>query len=324
MPALAKKVASDSASEEASSPFADDAIAGLRARPKWMSAKYFYDAVGSDLFEQITDQPEYYPTRRELKILNQYGKEISALIPKGAALIEFGTGSTKKARIVIAAAPQLGCYIPVDISGEFLEQEAQRLRQDMPQLDVWPVAADFTKPFDLPPAVASAPRVGFFPGSTMGNFEPPAAAAFLRHAGRMLGKVAMLILGIDLVKPHHILNAAYNDAAGVTAAFNRNLLVRMNNELGANFDLDTFKHHAFFNQERSRIEMHLVSGRRQNVNVAGVNVAFDAGESIHTESSYKYTLDSLRALASDTGWQPLKVWTDADSYFSVHALRYSG
>ena len=305
-----------------SNSFAEDVIAGLSANPKWLSAKYFYDAAGSELFEQITEQPEYYPTRRELEVLNTNAGAISALIPPGAALVEFGAGSTKKARIVIAAAPQLAAYVPVDISGEFLQQEAQQLRRDMPKLSVLPVAADFTQPFSLPASVAARPHVGFFPGSTIGNFEPHDAAAFLRHAGRMLGRGSLLIIGIDLVKAVDILDAAYNDAAAVTAAFNCNLLKRMNRELDGDFELGTFSHRAFFNPEHSRIEMHLVSDRRQSVSVAGETFEFDAGESIHTESSYKYTLDSFRALAYEAGWQPLDVWTDAGGYFSVHALRY--
>lgn len=319
MPAIAKKAAGFAELESAS--FADDVIAGLSAHPKWLSPKYFYDTAGSQLFEQITEQPEYYPTRRELEVLNTYAGAISALIPSGAAMIEFGAGSTKKARIVIAAAPQLTAYVPVDISGEFLQQEAQQLRRDMPKLSVLPVAADFTQPFSLPPSVASRPHVGFFPGSTIGNFEPRDAAAFLRHAGRMLGKGSVLIIGIDLVKSVGVLNAAYNDAAGVTAGFNCNLLKRMNRELDGDFDLGTFSHRAFFNPAHSRIEMHLVSARQQDVAVAGEKFSFEAGESIHTESSYKYTLDSFRGLAREAGWQPLDVWTDADGYFSVHALR---
>ena len=320
MPALARKAAR--ASQFESSSFAEDAIAGISAEPKWLSAKYFYDAVGSELFEQITEQPEYYPTRCELAILRENAGAIAALIPPGAALIEFGAGSSKKARILIAAAPQLAAYVPVDISGEFLFEEARQLRRDMPKLSILPLAADFTKDFRLPSFVAARAHVGFFPGSTLGNFEPHDAATFLRHAGSMLGQGAVLILGVDLVKATNVLDAAYNDAAGITAAFNRNLLVRMNRELDADFDLDTFSHRAFFNPTHSRIEMHLVSAKRQNVTVAGETFTFSAGESIHTESSYKYTLDSFRALAREAGWKPLDAWTDG--YFSVHALRFGG
>jgi L-histidine Nalpha-methyltransferase len=322
MPALARKA--DRVSQFESVSFAEDVIAGLSAKPKWLLAKYFYDATGSELFEQITELPEYYPTRRELAILRDNAGAIAALIPPGAALIEFGAGSSKKARILFAAAPQLAAYVPVDISGEFLLEEARQLRRDVPKLSVWPVAADFTKDFRLPSFVASRAHVGFFPGSTLGNFEPHDAAAFLRHAGRMLGQGSLLILGVDLVKATEVLNAAYNDAAGITAAFNRNLLARMNRELDADFDLDTFSHRAFFNPAHSRIEMHLVSAKRQTVTVAGEKFSFHAGESIHTESSYKYTLESFRALAHEAGWRPLEVWTDADSYFSVHALRFGG
>jgi dimethylhistidine N-methyltransferase len=211
--------------------------------------------------------------------------------------------------------------VPVDISAEMLEAEAAELRADFPGLDVLPVAADFCYPFDLPPAAKAAPlRVGFFPGSTIGNFEPHEAASFLRNAGEMLGPNARIIIGADLVKPVEILNAAYNDVAGITADFNMNLLVRMNRELGGNFRLDCFEHHAFFNRERSRIEMHLASLKRQKVRVAGESFDFRAGEAIHTENSYKYSVDSLRALARGVGWLPDGVWTDAQAYFSVQAF----
>jgi dimethylhistidine N-methyltransferase len=214
--------------------------------------------------------------------------------------------------------------VPVDISAEMLEAEAAELRADFPGLTVLPVAADFCYPFDLPEAARNAPlRVGFFPGSTIGNFEPHEAAAFLRNAGKMLGTGAKIIIGADLVKPVEILNAAYNDAAGVTAEFNMNLLVRMNRELGANFRMECFEHHAFFNRERSRIEMHLASLKRQKVRVAGETFDFRAGETIHTENSYKYSVDSLRALARGVGWLPDGVWTDAKGYFSVQAFTYA-
>jgi dimethylhistidine N-methyltransferase len=306
------------------SPFATDVLEGLGATPKRIPAKYFYDARGSQLFERITELPEYYPTRCEMEILRDKAGEIAALIPAGAAVVEFGSGSNKKARLLLAAAPQLAAYVPVDISGEMLEAEAAELRADFPSLAVVPVAADFCFPFELPKAAKAAPlRVGFFPGSTIGNFEPHEAGAFLRHAGAMLGPKARIIIGADLVKPAEVLNAAYNDAAGVTAAFNMNLLTRMNRELGGNFRLECFEHHAFFNRERSRIEMHLASLKRQKVKVAGETFDFRAGETIHTENSYKYSIDSLRALARGVGWVPGGVWTDAQGYFSVHAFTFT-
>lgn len=307
---------------EAPSVFETDVLEGLSASPKHIPAKYFYDAAGSRLFERITELPEYYPTRCELRILQDCAADIAALIPEGAALVEFGSGSTRKARIVLRAAPKLAAYVPVDICGEMIEQEAVELRRDFPGLKVLPVTADICFPFELPPEAKAAPtRVGFFPGSTIGNFEPHEAAAFLRNAANVLGAGATLIVGADLVKPVEVLNAAYNDAAGVTAAFNLNLLRRINRELGGTFKLDSFEHHAFYNREQSRIEMHLASLKRQKVKVAGESIEFRAGETIHTENSYKYSVASLAALARGVGWQPAGVWTDPRDYFSIQAFR---
>jgi dimethylhistidine N-methyltransferase len=227
-------------------------------------------------------------------------------------------------RILLAAAPTIAAYVPVDISSEMLSQEAEALRRDHPQLAVLPVEADFTQPFVLPAAVASSARTGFFPGSTIGNFEPHEACAFLRHAGRTLGGGAGLIIGVDLVKEASILHAAYNDAAGVTAKFNLNLLARINRELDGDFDLASFSHKAFYNSVRQRIEMHLVSKQRQKVKVGGRVIEFRAGETIHTENSYKYTLETFGALARGSGWTPKSVWTDAGGNFSIHALVNEG
>ena len=304
------------------SAFETDVIEGLRATPKRVPAKYFYDGAGSQLFERITELPEYYPTRCELRILRDRAGAIARLIPAGAALVEFGSGSSKKARIMLAAAPKLAAYVPVDICGEMIEQEAAELRPDFPALKVLPVTADICFPFELPAVAKFAPaRVGFFPGSTIGNFEPHEAAAFLRNAAGILGAGATLIVGADLIKPVAVLNAAYNDAAGVTAKFNLNLLVRINRELGGGFKLDTFEHHAFYNRERSRIEMHLASLKRQKVKVAGDSFEFRVGETIHTENSYKYSIESLGALARGVGWRPSGVWTDPRDYFSIQAFR---
>jgi dimethylhistidine N-methyltransferase len=302
------------------SEFARDVIAGLNANPKWLWAKYFYDDQGSALFEQITALPEYYPTRTELGILEQCADEIAGFIPPGAALVEFGSGSTVKARIVLRAAA-VSAYVPVDISAGFLNSEAARLARDLPHLRILPVAADFTKSFELPAAIRSLPRVGFFPGSTIGNFEPPQAAEFLRHAARLLGPGARFIVGVDLVKDERVLEAAYDDAAGVTAAFNLNLLRRINRELGANFDIEHFRHKALYNRAQHRIEMHLESRVAQNVAVCDRVIAFAEGETIHTESSYKYTVESFQALAAEAGWSPAAAWTDPKGYFSLHALR---
>lgn len=316
MTALARKIVIDTATTG----FAADAVAGLTASPKRLSPKYFYDSAGSALFERITQLPEYYPTRREIGILNEHAGDIAALIPPGAALIEFGSGSSTKTRIVLSTATSLAAYVPVDISEQFLLRQAADLRREYPRLAVLPVAADFTKPFGLPDAVQAMPRVGFFPGSTIGNFESHEAAAFLRHAGRILGRGATFIVGVDLVKDTQVLQKAYCDSQGVTAQFNLNVLARMNRELGAKFNLASFEHHAFFNRERSRIEMHLASLKRQRIKLCGACIDFRAGETIHTENSYKYSIESFGALARGAGFTPLAVWTDPDGYFSVHAL----
>jgi dimethylhistidine N-methyltransferase len=301
--------------------FAHDVIAGLTATPKRISPKYFYDEAGCRLFERITEQPEYYPTRTETALLEAHAQEIAALLPAGAALVEFGMGTSDKARILLAAAPQLSAYVPIDIAAESLRREAAEVARDFPQLEVTPVVADFAQMIELPEAVRGRPLAGFFPGSTIGNLEPHEACSFLQRAGRMLGADALLIIGVDLVKDAAVLNAAYNDAAGVTAAFNLNLLERIDRELGANFRVECFEHHAFFNRQLNRIEMHLASLKRQKVRVDGETIDFRAGETIHTENSYKYSLDSLRALARGADWKPVTAWTDPQSYFSVHALR---
>ena len=304
--------------------FAAEVVAGLSAKPKRLPPKFFYDSAGSDLFERITALPEYYPTRCELSILRERAGEIAALISAGAALIEFGSGSSTKTRTLLGAARELAAYVPVDISAEFLDAQADSLRREYPAIAMLPVAADFSAPFDLPRAVSNLPRAGFFPGSTIGNLEPHDAAAFLRQAGKILGAGGVFVVGVDLLKDEDVLHDAYNDSAGVTAAFNRNVLVRINRELGASFDLASFEHHAFFNRELHRIEMHLASLKRQRISVCGANVEFRAGETIHTENSYKYTVESFQCLARSVGWTPLTVWTDSKKYFSVHVLKYGG
>jgi dimethylhistidine N-methyltransferase len=301
--------------------FAADAIAGLTAKPKRLPPKYLYDATGSALFERITRLPEYYPTRSELSLLGDNAPAIAAQFPQGCAVIEFGSGSSRKARLLLGAAASVAAYVPVDISGDHLQQDVALLRRDLPHLAIHPVVADFTTLAALPPEVAALPHAGFFPGSTIGNFEPHEACAFLRHAGVMLGARAVFVVGVDLVKAPDILYRAYNDAEGVTAKFNLNLLARINRELGADFDLAAFEHHAFYNAERNRIEMHLASTKRQRVRLCGTTIEFRAGETIHTENSYKYTVESFQALAQGSGWSPLTAWTDG--LFGVHALRKS-
>jgi dimethylhistidine N-methyltransferase len=302
------------------SDFASDVIAGLADHPKHLPPKYFYDQRGSELFEAITALPEYYPTRTELAILRDSAAAIARQCPDNAVLIEFGTGSTAKARIILEAAANVAAYVPVDISAEFLAREAAQLQRDLPALEVLPVAADFTQDFELPAQVRGCRRVGFFPGSTIGNFEPHEATRFLRHAAQLLGPGASLIIGVDLVKDVEVLRTAYNDAAGVTAEFNLNVLHRINSELGANVDVDAFRHCAFYNRERSRIEMHLASCASQKIRVCGQTFDFRRGETIHTENSYKYTPDSFQCLAAGAGWRASELWTDANRYFYVHAL----
>jgi dimethylhistidine N-methyltransferase len=301
------------------SAFATDILEGLAKQPRQLPPKYFYDVTGSELFEQITVLPEYYPTRTELGILRDKGAEIAAILPKHAALIEFGAGATTKVRLLLEQAT-FDAYVPVDISGEFLNAQASALRQDFPDLQVYPVTADFSAPFELPEAVKAMPKVGFFPGSTIGNFEPHEACGFLRSARQILGPGALMLVGADLEKDERALYAAYNDASGVTARFNLNLLVRINRELGGNFDLSAFTHRAIYNRERHRIEMHLVSRKSQTVRILGRSFAFRTGETIHTENSYKYSIERFTALAKGSGWKPRASWIDADGLFSVHAL----
>jgi dimethylhistidine N-methyltransferase len=310
----------DNAYDAARLAFARDVVAGLGQQPKRLPPKYFYDEAGSHLFEQITLLPEYYPTRTELKILRDRGADIASIIPRGAALVEFGAGATTKIRLLLNHCA-FDAYVPVDISGAFLNGQADALRADFPNLAVHPVVADFTAPFVLPDAIKDMPKVGFFPGSTIGNFDPHEAAAFLRSARDILGDNATMIVGVDLEKDERILHAAYNDAAGVTAQFNENVLQRINRELGGDFNLSAFTHRAIYSDEHHRIEMHLVSLKAQSAHVCGQTFSFASGESIHTESSYKYSVERLRALAQEAGWLSQATWIDDGKLFSVHALK---
>jgi len=320
MTALVRPAIRPQAFRNAATAFAADVLEGLAATPKQLPAKYFYDEAGSRLFERITELPEYYPTRTELRILESSAASIARLTDPGAALIEFGSGSTAKARLLLRHMASVRAYVPVDISAEFVNGEAARLQADFPALEVLPVAADFTGAFELPAAVKAGPRLGFFPGSTIGNLEPHEVTGFLRRAKRVLGQGAAFVVGVDLVKDPEVLNAAYNDSQGVTAQFNRNLLVRVNRELGADFDVSAFEHHAFYHRELRRIEMHLASLRRQKVRILGKCFDFRAGETIHTENSYKYSVESFAALARGAGWSIGAAWTDPERYFSVQAL----
>lgn len=300
-----------------------DALTGLSAPRKTLPCKWLYDTAGAELFEAITRLPEYYPTRTEVKILGEQAPAIAASIGPGAAVVEFGPGDGAKAALLLSGLDRPAAYVPVEIAPEWLEGAAARVAAALPGLTVLPVVADFTLPFALPKGLGNAPRLGFFPGSTIGNFEPEEAVAFLRRARTTLaakGGGARLLLGADLVKDAAVLEAAYDDAAGVTAAFNLNLLHRLNREAGADFDLAGFRHRAVWNAALERVEMHLVSQRAQRVRLAGREIRFAAGETIHTESSHKYRPDRLRALAAAAGWQERAMWSDPQALFSVWLL----
>jgi len=298
-----------------------DTIAGLSKVHKAMPPKHFYDAEGSDLFEAITELPEYYPTRTEVALLTAAAGEISGHVPDGAALVEFGSGASTKTRIVLDAAPQIAVYAPIDISASALEGAAQAIRADYPGLTVAPLRDDFTNALRLPAETEGRPVVGFFPGSTIGNFTPEEARAFLVSARRLLGEGAAFLVGIDLVKDPATLVAAYDDAQGVTAAFNKNLLGRINRELDGDFDLDAFAHRAVWNAAESRIEMHLVSLKDQVAHAAGHAFRFAEGETIHTENSYKFTIERIAALATAAGWKLEQRWVSEEPAFGMVLLR---
>lgn len=301
-----------------SAEFLADALAGLRSPRKELPCKYFYDAAGSRLFDQICDTPEYYPTRTELAIVRAHAGEMGALVGPNAVVIEYGSGSSVKTRYLLRHVPRPTAYVPVDISAEHLYHAAADLARRFPEVEVKPVAADFTKPFELPSFASEvARRVVYFPGSTIGNFAPAAAAALLRGIAGLCGRGGGLLIGFDRKKDPTVLEAAYNDAAGVTAAFNLNLLARMNRELGADFDVSAFRHRACYNSFAGRVEMHLVSLRDQTVRLAGNVISFAAGETIHTENSHKYAPDEFAALAARAGFRPVTAWADPAGYFGV-------
>ena len=301
--------------------FKADLLAALQTRPRSIAPKYFYDVEGSRLFDQICELPEYYPTRTETGILTARAKEIAEQIGPNADLIEFGAGSLTKVRLLLDALKTPARYVPIDISGDHLNQAAAALRKAYPTLRVEPVVADYGRPFSVPAAPSgSGQRVGFFPGSTIGNYTPIEAVEFFRMAARVLRGGALLV-GADLIKEPSVLHAAYSDAQGVTAAFNLNLLTRANRELGADFVLDQFAHSAFYNAPLQRIEMHLMSRAKQVVHIAGRSFEFEEGETLHTENSYKFTVDGLRALAIQAGFKPGPVWKDAQNLFSLHWLQ---
>lgn len=301
---------------------ADDALAeivdGLSQRQKMISPKYFYDERGSQLFDEITRLPEYYPTETELGIMLDNIDEIAALIGPQASLIEYGSGSSHKTRALLAHLIDQAVYVPVDISEEHLLASAADVRAEFPHLEVLPVVADFTKPFALPsPAVMPLRNIVYFPGSTIGNFTADAALELLRVMYGEAGENGALLIGVDLQKDPRVIEAAYNDSAGVTAAFNINMLRHINREFAADFDLDGFSHSAEYDQDEGRIELRLISGEPQNVHIGGETFAFDKNESILTEYSHKYTLEGFAELAAKAGFQVEKVWTDDQELFSV-------
>jgi L-histidine Nalpha-methyltransferase len=299
--------------------FAEAVLEGLGAERKYLLSKHLYDAEGSALFDRITELDEYYPTRTEAAILRQNAPRLAEELPAGAALVEPGAGSGEKTRILLEAWPALGAYVPVDISGEHLEVAVAGHRAAYPDLPVHPVVADFAGGFALPNAVEGMPVVVFFPGSTIGNFTTEAARELL--AGfRGIPGAAGLVIGVDLPKDPERLIRAYDDSEGVTAAFNLNLLRRINRELGGDFDLAAFAHEARWNAGESRVEMHLRSLRAQRVEVLGHAFAFAEGETIHTENSHKFSVEAFRHVAGAAGWAPVDLWLDREALFSVHVL----
>ncbi|HVR44053.1 MAG TPA: L-histidine N(alpha)-methyltransferase [Thermoanaerobaculia bacterium] len=300
--------------------FRDEVLAGLRSTPKSISPKYFYDARGSELFERITRLPEYYPTRVEIGLLESRTEELAALLGERWELIELGSGSSRKTRILLDAASGRGSYLPVDISKDHLVDAAGQIAQEYPGVRVVAVCADYTRRLPLERLDPRARRIVFFPGSTIGNFEPPAAAEFLGNIATLLGDGDRVIIGVDLQKSPAILHAAYNDAAGVTAKFNLNLLQRINRELGANFDLRRFEHVALYDVTAGRIEMHLRSIGRQTVRIGPLEIDIEDREMIHTENSYKYTREAFAGLAKGAGLEPSEVWTDPELLFSIWVL----
>ena len=301
--------------------FEVDVLAGLAKHRKQIPPKHFYDAEGSRLFEAITELDEYYPTRTEIGLLRRAASEICRHIPNDAVLVEFGSGASVKTRILLDAAPQVSVYAPIDISATALAEAARAIGSDYPDLLVAPLREDFTRALALPREAAGRPVVGFFPGSTIGNFTPPEALAFLEGARVLLGRGAAFLVGIDLVKDPGVLVGAYDDRLGVTAAFNKNLLVRINRELAGDFDLAAFAHRAVWNAAESRIEMHLVSLRDQSVRVAGEVFHFNSDETLHTENSCKFTLDGFSDLARRGGWGLEDIWISADPAFAIVLLR---
>ncbi len=297
----------------------EEVLQGLASRPRRIAPKFFYDERGSRLFDAICELPEYYPTRTEMGILESCAGEVAQLAGPDGTLIELGSGASRKIRLLLEAVRPRQ-YLGIDISREFLRESAQQLAHDYPWLDVHAACADFMRDIELPDGAVEGRKLAFFPGSTIGNFDPRDALAFLVRVRRLIQPDGALLIGVDLKKDPQVLHAAYNDSAGITAQFNLNLLQRLRGELGAVVNPQGFKHRAFYNDRRGRIEMHLVSRRAQEIRLNGRSFHFEAGESIHTENSYKYSVEEFHALARGAGLRPRQVWLDGGRLFSVHYL----
>jgi len=297
-------------------------LSGLVGSPKWLAPKFFYDERGSDLFSEICALPEYYLTRAELGLLRERSGEISEYFQESCVIIEYGCGSSEKIHLLLEAAQGCRAYAAVDISKQPLLKLAEGLSQLHPSLEIMALCADFMAPFPLPlNGHGRLKKIAFFPGSSIGNFDPAQAIQFLSNVALEVGKDGGLLIGVDLKKDPKILHAAYNDARGTTARFNKNILARINRECGANFNLDRFSHRAFYNEEAGRIEMHLVSQEDQEVSVNGTAIRFAKGESLHTENSYKYHVEEFQGLAAKAGWNPRRCWTDSQNRMSLHYLQ---
>lgn len=321
MSLLAVKSANTLAPETMRAEETVEILAGLRAPQKRISPKYFYDERGSELFDAICRLPEYYPTRTEARIMSDHLDEIAALVGAEVSVIEFGAGSNDKARRLLERLERPAAYVPVEISGEYLAEQATDLARDFPGLSIRPVVADFTKAFDLPEhARRPARNLVFFPGSTIGNFTRDDARSLLGVMRDVAGQSGALLIGVDLIKSHATVTAAYNDSQGVTAAFNRNVLTHLNEGLGCNFRPALFRHEAVYDDERHRIEMRLIAKQAHAVSVAGVEIGFERDEHIVTEYSHKYTVAGFTALAAAAGWASRAVWVDDGALFSVHFL----
>ena len=306
------------------SSFRDEVLHGLSKPQKELPAKFFYDRLGSQLFEEITTLPEYYLTRTEIGILDANADEIVRRMGSNFALIEYGSGSSRKVRILLDQMTTSATYMPIDISLLYLKESAERLSDAYPDITVVAVCADYTKPFEIPKCDSFAKRVIFFPGSTVGNFEPYLARKFFHDTALTLRRGDGMLIGVDLKKDPAILHAAYNDSRSVTARFNFNILEHINRELHADFDISSFEHLAFYNGEAGRIEMHLRSTRVQEVLIGPKVIRFAADETIHTENSYKYSVEDFQKLISGTGFTPEVVWMDEQKLFSVHYLTVAG